>query len=957
MKKALKIAGVILITILLILILVPFLFQDRIKQEVKNLANRTLKSELNFTDMNLSFFKHFPNLSLTLTDFSLRSSAPFSQDTLISAKEIAFGVNVKSLFGKTILITRIYFDKAKINILYNNQGAANYDVYQPKDTISAQNDTTASAGAELNIEHIIFRNCKVVYADQSIPVRIVLNGLNYSGKSSLTGDFFNIKSNVEIDSLDLIYDHRKYIDAKPVTAKLSTKVNTRNLSVNFEKNDLKIKDIPLQFHGKFDFEKNGYQVNLNFLSVMEKEFLSARFKIRQSETMWIFAKVNASVDLAKWAKAFDVKTVGVKGIYELNLTADGYYITKPVTKGIRNEPDTVIVSIPRFNLMTKLTGGYLKYVNLPHSLDNINLLLNASCPDNNYRNINLQLENLQATFLKNKIEGFFRMKNLIDFPIEANLTGSCDLAELKQVVPMESISLAGILTMDVKINGNYAPEKKMFPVTTASISMKNGSLLTKYYPHPLEKMEMAMEVKNHTGAMKDLVLKVKPLTFLFEGKPFTLNAELENFDDLRYDVQSEGVIDLGKVYQVFSQKGLDIKGYIETDLSLKGTQSDATSGRYNRLRNRGMLKLKDIRLTSDDYPKPFIIKTGDFRFDQEKIWFEDFLATYGVSDFNLKGFMRNTIGYFISRKGNLVGDFHLNSNHINVDEFMAFASTGTINSKESTTETGVVIIPRDLDIDFNADVKKTSFQGLEIKELTGEIGLKEGILVLKNAALKLIGCKVSMDATYGSVTPVAGFFDFQVKAEDFDIKRAYNEIAMIREMAPSAGKAEGIVSLDYSVKGMLNGEMFPVLPSLEGGGVFSVSKVKVSGLRLFNDISKSMQKEKLSNPDLSKVDIKSTIKNNIVTVEQFKFKVKGIRVKMSGTSSFDNQLKLKIRIGLGPFGIIGIPLMVTGTMENLKIKYGRGKDTDDLTEADYTDELPAEMLERIKNAKDDDSED
>ena len=101
MKKVLKIAGGTLLVLLLILILMPFLFRDRIAQEVKNLANRKLKSEMNFSKMSLSFFNHFPSLTLTLTDFSLKSSAPFEKDTLISAGEISFGVNLKSLFGKT----------------------------------------------------------------------------------------------------------------------------------------------------------------------------------------------------------------------------------------------------------------------------------------------------------------------------------------------------------------------------------------------------------------------------------------------------------------------------------------------------------------------------------------------------------------------------------------------------------------------------------------------------------------------------------------------------------------------------------------------------------------------------------------------------------------------------------------------------------------------------------------
>jgi AsmA protein len=957
MKKALKITGSILVAFLLILILTPFLFQERIEREVKNLANRKLKSELNFTKMDLSFFSHFPNLTLTLTGFSLKSSSPFDKDTLIGAREIAFGVNVKSLFEKTIIITRVYLDQARINILYNEKGAANFDVYNSGDSAKDASDTTTSSGAELNIERIIFKNCQVIYADPAIPVRVVAHGLNYAGTSKITNDFFNLTSDVRIEALDLVYAHTTYLDSKPVTAQLSTKVNTRTLSVNFEKNDLKIKDIPIQFHGNFNFEKEGYQVSLNFLSIMEREFLSARFKVRQSKHPWIFAKVNASIDLAKWSKALDVKMAELRGMYDLNLNAEGYYVTGPVKKGIRNETDTVILSIPKFNLMTKLTGGYLKYRDLPQALSKINFSLDASCPDNNYKNIVINLENLQANFLKNQIMGFFRLTSVRDRTVDAHLSAGCNLAELKQVFPMDSIDFSGMLDFDVNVKGSYLPEKKKFPVTSAQINLKNGSVRTKYYPHPVEKIEIVALATDPTGKMKDLSVKIRPLTFQFEGKTFTMQAALEDFDDLRYEVQSHGVIDLGRIYKVFSRKGLELDGHLETDLSLKGKQSDANAGRYEKLHNSGLLKLRNIAMTSEDYPRPFIIKTGDFRFDQDKIWFDNFLANYGASDFRLKGFMQNTISYILSQGGILKGNFQLNSDLITVDEFTALAPVQSSAQAIATVETGVVIIPRDLDINFKAEVKKTTLRGLEINDLKGEIDLEEGILVLKETGFNIIGCRVAMDATYGSVTPVKGFFDFHIKAVDFDIKRAYNEVAMIREMAPSAGKAEGVVSLDYSVKGMLDARMFPVLPSLEGGGVFSIKKVKIYGLKLFNDISKGTQKEGLSNPDLSKVDINSTIRNNTVTLEQFKFKVKGIRVRISGTTTFDSKLNLRVRLGLGPLGIIGIPMKVTGPMDNLKIKYGRGKDTENIPDSAYSDQLPQEMLDRIKNAKSDEAED
>ena len=950
MKKILKITGIVIVSILLLLVLTPLIFKGKIQEQVKKVANKALTGEVNYKDADLSFFSHFPNLTLTLTEFSLKGSKPFDQDTLLSADEVGFGVNLKSLFGKKIQITRVYLEKARVNILYNETGTPNYDVYSSGDTIT-DNDTT-SGGAEINIEHISFTNSRLVYSDASIPVKLVAENFNYSGSSKMTSDIFDVTSSIEIGTIDLFYDNQPYITKKPVIAKMNTKINSRDLTIFFEKNDLKIKDIPFQFNGKFNFEKDGYALNLTFLSVMEKEFFSARFKLVQGSRLWISAKANASVDLEKWSKAFELKVAVLKGTYELNMTAEGSYETGPVKRGIRNETDTVITSIPKFELMTKLSNGYFKYSSLPQALSNINFSLNASCPDNNYRNINVQLENLQATLMKNQIKGYFRMNSLEDVPIDANLTAQCNLAELSQAIPMDSLGLSGMLDINLNVKGNYAPQKKLFPVTTALISLKNGKIQTKYYPNPIENIEILTEVTNRTGAMSDMVVTIKPLNFSFEGKPFTLTASLQNFADMRYHLQSDGVIDLGKVYKVFSRKGMALDGYIETHLSLQGKQSDAMAGRYEKLNNSGTLKIRDIELRSEDYPKPFIIKTGNFRFDQDKIWFNDFLAIYGASDFRLKGSVLNTISYLLSQGKSLKGDFQLNSDLINVNEFMVFAPADNSKGK-NTGASGVVIIPPDLDIDFKASVKRTSFEGLDIRDLHGEIDLKEGILVLSKAGFNLIGCNVGMDATYGSITPEKAHFDFHVKAEDFDIKRAYNEIALVREMASSAEKAEGIVSLEYDLKGRLNGEMYPVLPSLEGGGTVSLKKIKVSGLKLFNDIGKNIEKEGIKNPDLTKVDIKSTVKNNIITLEQFKFKVKGIRLKISGTTSLDSKLNLRIRVGLGPFGIIGIPMKITGTMEDLKFKYGKGKESDEIPDSEYKDELPAEMLQRIKNAKDD----
>ncbi|CAN5632551.1 hypothetical protein BH10BAC3_BH10BAC3_12540 [soil metagenome] len=60
--------------------------------------------------------------------------------------------------------------------------------------------------------------------------------------------------------------------------------------------------------------------------------------------------------------------------------------------------------------------------------------------------------------------------------------------------------------------------------------------------------------------------------------------------------------------------------------------------------------------------------------------------------------------------------------------------------------------------------------------------------------------------------------------------------------------------------------MYPIYPSLKGGGVLSLEHIKVDGLKLFSAISKTSGKDSVNNPNLKKVNIIAIIANNIRTL-------------------------------------------------------------------------------------------
>ncbi|MFH1296280.1 MAG: AsmA-like C-terminal region-containing protein [Bacteroidota bacterium] len=950
MKRAFRIFGIILGTLfvlLLFLILTPFIFKDKLEQVVKHTANKTLNTELNFSEMEISFIRHFPHLTINLFNFSLKSSAPFSQDTLIIAGIVSVGVDLWSLVSGPVEITRIYIDHGRVVIQYNEEGTPNYQVYNASpDSVedgdpSSKPGEPASGSAAIRIERIIFTHTDFVYSDPSIPLNIVAHGIDYRGKNDISNAIMRLDSKVLIDSIDLVYDQVPYIDAKPLYAELITRVDLNSLDMKFEKNDLKIKDVPFEFKGEFNFRKDGYEIFIAFFSMFREEYLSGSLWMISTDSLWVSVKADINVTLENWVKGFGIKETDLRGKFNMKLKAEGIYATgqNPESK----QPDTVILSIPDFTITSKLSDGFFQDKSLPQAIKEISFSLSSSATNHDYRTINLQIENLKAGILNNHVEGFLSVHGLVDLPLEAKFLTHVNLTELKEAIPLDSLDLKGMLDLNLEVKGNYAPEKKRFPLATVTLTVNDGAIQTKYYPRPIEKIHLSATIINETGNLSGTTVKLDPLSFTFEGNPFDFRGDFSNPENLQYDLVSKGSIDLAGIYHLFSREGMELAGYISTDLILKGKQSDALAGYYDRLYNSGKLVLRNIALTTEYLPKPLIVQSGVFRFENDRIWFERFDSRYGVSDITMDGYLSNVINYVFAENQPLKGNFAFRSNYLLVDEFMA--------SAETTSSPGVIVIPQNLEIGLTADLKKIRFQNLDITDLTSTVEIQKGMLLLKGMNFDLIGCKVNMEATYGSITPERAFFDFYIDAKDFDIQRAYREVELFRNLSTAAGKCEGIVSLNYSLKGKLNAGMNPVYPSLEGGGTLSLEKVKVMGLKLFNAMGKNLEKEGIKNPNLSKVDLRTTIKNNVITLERTKMKMAGFRFRIEGQTSFNGKLNLKSRLGLPPLGIVGIPMRILGTSENPKFKYGRGTHDEDVEETEYSDELPPEMLKLIRAAK------
>ncbi|MCX8534082.1 AsmA-like C-terminal region-containing protein [Chryseobacterium luquanense] len=893
--KILKWAGISIASILFLMFIIPILFPGTVSEQVKIFANKHLAGKLDYKKTHLTFFRHFPSLTVSVDDVLLKGSKPFHNDTLLAAKELAVGINLKNLiFDGEVKIDEIYVTDAVANVFVNTKGEANYNVYVAKPSEKPK-DTTGT-GASIKLDLIKLKNWNIKYNDHAARVLVDAKGLNYTGKGGLSEDIFDLTTDLDINKLDFSLNRIYYAKQKTLHADLITRINTNALTFVLRKNELRINELPLKFTGFVSILKDGYNLDINAAS--EKTTIRDMISVLPPQYL-------------DWAK--DTK---IEGNSDLFFSLKGRF----------SEPKNLK---PRLKARLLMKDGFVSNGKAPVPMNNFNMDLNVDLPDLNTEQLGLDLKNLSFDLgPNNNFKAVVKTKGLDEMQINADVKGAVNLQTLSQALGLEDIDVRGLMDTNIKANGIFSLDKKLFPKTNGYLNLKNGWLKTKYYPNPIQNINIAANITNTDGTFKSLGVKLDPFKFDFEGNPVFVNADLQNFEDVLYKVRAKGVLNVGRIYKVFAKKGLDVSGLIMADLSLNGRQSYATTGQYSKLDNKGNLILKNIKATTEYLPKSFYIKEGNFQFENEKMWFRKFFANYGKSDFALNGYLLNTINYFIERKGTLHGKFKLKSRYILIDEFMALKDGD--NSKksievdyakvENPKSSGVVIIPKNLDVSLEADAKNVEFKGLNLNNLFGLALVNKGEVFLKNTSFDVVGSRMKIDARYQDESPLTANYDIALNVLDFDVQRAYNEIDMVREMATAAKNVKGIVSIDYKLKGDFDKNMTPIYPSLEGGGVVNLRDVEVKNLKMLSAVGNDIGAKAFNNPDMKGVNIETYIKNNLIHVDKFTFKVSILRPTISGTTSFNGLLDLRIRVGILPGGLIGFPVVVTGTHEKPKIK-------------------------------------
>jgi len=506
MKTFFKILGVLIVLLIVLALILPFIFKGKITDLAKEEINKSVNATVDFSSINLSLIKSFPNFSLGIDDLTVVGKDKFESDTLAEISEIGVTLNLMSVIsGSNYEIKKIKIINPNIHIKVLEDGSANYDIAPEGDDIEEEipEEESSESGFVLTLKNVSIIDGNLIYDDASLGMLLSLLGLNHNLSGDFTMDNTTLKTNTTIEELNVNYDGVEYMKNVKTSYKADISADLKNEIYTLEKNNLFLNELLLNFDGSVSM-------------VNEDINLVLTFNTPQSDFKEILSLVPAvySTDFE------NIQTSGKMGI-------DGH------VKGLYNE-----TTLPAFDVNISIEDAEFKYPDLPQAVNNVNILTNIQNKGGDADNTIINVSKFHMELGQNPLDASLLVKTPISDPeLNAKIKGKLDLGTIKDFYPLEEgDDLTGTFFTDITLQGKLsAIENEMYEEFTAL-----GSMLIKGFQYNSSYTNDPVLISNAQLNFSPQYLDLSALKLTIGENDLSANGKIENY--LAYAFKEEVLV-------------------------------------------------------------------------------------------------------------------------------------------------------------------------------------------------------------------------------------------------------------------------------------------------------------------------------------------------------------------------------------------------------------------------------
>jgi uncharacterized protein involved in outer membrane biogenesis len=380
-----------------------------------------------------------------------------------------------------------------------------------------------------------------------------------------------------------------------------------------------------------------------------------------------------------------------------------------------------------------------------------------------------------------------------------------------------------------------------------------------------------------------------------------------------------------------------LKGKIKMNASFSfdGKKQDVVS--YENVSTSGDLLITDAAVVIKKNPMSFEKINGDFKFDNNDLIINDFTGIISGSDFELKGFFRNIMGYILKEGQDITVEATLKSDKIDLNELLSDKdddSNGKYNLRFS----------EHVNVNLSTDIKQIVFRKFNAANITGVVKLKDKKLFLDALNLTTMGGRIStsgiVDGRDSSKLIVTCFSE----VNRINITQMFAQCENFGQTTITDKNIRGVSTAKIQFVAELGPDLKMVMPSLQCALDMTIENGELNNVESFKSLSRFIELKELENIKFATLKNQIEIRNEVIRIPKMEVKSNAINITAAGEHTFNNEINYKVKLSLNELlskkakkakkendefgevaddglGRTNIFLSMTGTVENPVIKY------------------------------------
>ena len=952
-------------------------------------ADQYVTCEYELDEVELTYFSTFPYFGVSVKDACLINPMEGAQsDTLVAVPELLVSLKLIDAIHGNICIKRFHLRDATANIYIAADGTTNFDVFKSEDDEEEEEDEGGwqlksvrwEEDLKVSARHLSFVDEKDTIAASLDEASIVLASQN---RDDLDG------ARLDLSAQHVCATVKGEEYAQDLELRLHLPVYYKNLEhVYIDKAKLQVNDFGLLLDGEAgtpDLSSGVYTCDATV----------------STDGAWQIQEILALVPERFKASLKDIKVDGlmaleanVKGTYADSimpvLTAhldikEGKGAYKPLPYTVRdlqldadarldlNKQQPSTVTINKLSAKTKesriAAKGKVEDL-LEDMLIDLHLDIDANLPDFAYfmpKEMDLKGQT------KGKANVKIRLSDLSEMRLEKG-TIDADLTLTDIAYTMDSMEATLPYTKAKVFIPNKNPSRK-------SVNWACVDLDTK-------QVDFSMDTTIN-AALGASMIRIEAANVLNNEQDYFASIHTASLDGRFEDIHADLT---NAELEAYLAGGKKMSAKIQTD-ALQAEMGEELMAKTEALRIEAAARYKageenillqwNPRLTihlkngevrmPERLPEPVYIPSIEFAYSNKAMNIANSRIELGNSDLNIKGNVRHIGGWFRHKKI-LEGELDIVSDHCDANQLMAWfsadeetsqesgaesqeskaesqeelTSTPEQNTPDSTKEMEPFMVPLDVDLALNTNLKEVEIFNQLAKDLKGGIFMQEGNLILDEVGFVCRAAKLQLTAMYRSPRRNHLYLGMDYHMVDVDIDELLTMIPNLEEMVPMLSSFKGAAEFHLAAETYLNSQYQPKMSTLRGAASLTGKDLVVLDGETFDKISKLLLFSKKTENKIDSINAELTIYKNQIDVYPLCVQMDNYMVALGGRHNTNMTFDYDINV-LSP---IYLGVKVSGSMDDLQIKLAKCKFAQDFKPHWYqkVDNQSRELRERIKQS-------